>query len=88
MPEIKAEVIESKPVSIEVIAMGPGFFKQGRKKEGDRFTVDSFDKLGSWMKCVDPVMQKKHEAEQRRKKEAKRQMASNSLYRKIHADDE
>ena len=45
--------------AIEVIAVREGFFNQHRKKEGDKFVVTSFKKLGEWMICVDPTLEKR-----------------------------
>ncbi len=59
----KSEVAPAQaPKAIEVIALRAGFFQRSRKAEGDKFSVSNFDQLGSWMKCVDPVLQKKHVA--------------------------
>lgn len=44
---------------IKVIATRAGFFNQHRKAEGDKFSVPTMEKLGDWMKCVDPVLEKK-----------------------------
>ncbi len=55
--------------AIAVVATAAGFHKGHRKSEGDAFTVAKFEELGSWMKCVDPTMQKKHEEHQRSLKE-------------------
>ena len=50
--------IESK-LGIEVVASRKGFFGQQRYKENDKFKVKKFGQLGSWMRCIDPVMEKK-----------------------------
>lgn len=55
--EIKAPIAPSK--GIEVVAMGFGFYNQSRKIEGDRFFVKSFEEVGSWMRCIDPLFEKK-----------------------------
>lgn len=47
---------------IEVMALRAGFFKNARKNEGDKFTVPSMSKVGTWMKCVDPILEKEHQA--------------------------
>lgn len=47
---------------ITVIALRPGFYMNHRRIEGDRFDVANFEDLGSWMKCVEPLMEKKHRA--------------------------
>ncbi len=58
--EVQTPSVPMAPKSIEVVATAKGFYKQARKVEGDKFSVAKFEQLGSWMKCVDPVMQKKH----------------------------
>lgn len=45
---------------IEVEALRKGFYNQHRLKEGEKFTVKTFEELGEWMKCTDPDLQKKH----------------------------
>ncbi len=45
---------------LEVVALRKGFYNQHRLREGDSFTIKSFEDLGDWMKCVDPDLQKKH----------------------------
>lgn len=44
---------------IEVIATRKGFYNQTRVYEGQEFKVKDFDALGEWMKCIDPVVEKK-----------------------------
>lgn len=56
---------------IEVVALRLGFYKQERKMEGDAFTVPSLDKVGTWMKCVDPQLEKQHLALQKQRNAAK-----------------
>lgn len=55
---------EIKPIAnrglIEVVALRDGFYKNQRIKEGHRFQVTDEKHLGTWMKCIDPVVQKKH----------------------------
>lgn len=55
---------------IEVIATGVGFYDNHRKAEGDRFTVPSIEMTGSWMKCIDPKLdrQRIERLEAKRKK--------------------
>lgn len=55
-------VPRSHPKPIEVVALREGFVRSERKKEGDVFTVASMQKLGSWMRCKDPKIQREHEA--------------------------
>lgn len=54
---------------IEVVALRPGFYKHSRRETGDVFTVPRMEKVGTWMKCTDSVLEKKH---QEMMKEAKR----------------
>lgn len=44
---------------IKVVAMRKGFFAQQRVKEGEEFIVRKLENLGEWMKCLDPVIEKK-----------------------------
>lgn len=43
---------------IEVVATRKGFYRQHRKREGDKFKVRSLKELGQWMVCVDPLREK------------------------------
>ncbi len=65
-----------KRKGIEVKALRLGVYKQHRKKAGDKFTIGSFEKLGSWMECTDPVMEKKHQAAMAERKAKLRKLAS------------
>ena len=65
-----------KKNGIEVKALQPGFFKQHRKAMGDVFLIQTFEQLGSWMECTDPVMQKKHLAAMAERKVKLRKLAS------------
>lgn len=53
VPQVKGE--------IEVVAARPGFYNHSRRVEGDVFTVPSMEKVGNWMKCTDPVLEKQHQ---------------------------
>jgi len=71
--ENKAEATQEQPQAkgsskgpIEVVALRKGFYAQVRRNQGDKFKVEKFEDLGSWMKCTDPKM------EQKRKPKAKR----------------
>jgi hypothetical protein len=66
---------KAAPMNIEVVANKPGFYKSRRKKVGDKFVVTRFSELGSWMTCVDPLIQKKH-VEVLNERKAKRSGAS------------
>ncbi len=58
-PAESSKEVVRKP--IDVIALRDGFFKQIRRKENDKFQVPSMDKVGKWMKCLDPALEKKHQ---------------------------
>lgn len=65
MTEEKAEPTVAKPwapksTKIKVVALKEGVFKRSSKNPGDKFEVDSFNELGSWMLCLDPETEKKH----------------------------
>ena len=44
---------------IEVVAIRKGFYNRNRYKEGDKFFIRSEEQFGEWMKCVDPILEKK-----------------------------
>lgn len=44
---------------IKVVATRKGFYNQLRVKEGDEFIIKDFSKIGEWMKCVDPALERK-----------------------------
>lgn len=44
---------------IDVVATAKGFYNQMRIKEGERFTIKSFEDIGEWMTCIDPSFEKK-----------------------------
>jgi hypothetical protein len=46
---------------IEVVALRAGYYKCSRKVEGDIFSVPSMNKVGAWMKCVDPKLEQEHQ---------------------------
>lgn len=43
---------------IEVEALTKGFYNQDRKAVGDTFKISSLDEYGTWMKCIDPKIEK------------------------------
>lgn len=45
---------------VEVIALETGLYKGCSKYKDDKFVISSFQQLGSWMKCVNPELEKKH----------------------------
>lgn len=64
----KPVAMPAEPKMIEVMAMRPGFFKQIRRKVGDKFMVSDMSKVGEWMKCMDKELEKKHQDMMREKK--------------------
>ena len=54
---------------IKVVAIQEGFYQQNRLSPGDEFEIKDMSRLGFWMRCLDPVIQKKHEALQAAAKE-------------------
>jgi hypothetical protein len=58
----KAPADPVKPLreGIKVMAKGIGFFRGIRYKYGEEFIVPSLDKVGSWMRCVEPEAHKEH----------------------------
>ncbi len=50
------------PRQIEVIALRKGFFGNHRREEGDKFVISKMSQLGDWMECVDPTLEKQHQA--------------------------
>ncbi len=54
---------------IEVVAIANGFYDNHRKTEGDHFTVPDMGMCGSWMKCVDPKLEREHLAFMKAKKQ-------------------
>lgn len=44
---------------IKVVATRKGFYNQMRYKEGESFTIRSEEEFGEWMKCVEPIFEKK-----------------------------
>lgn len=67
---VEEQAPEAKPVDrpVEVVALRAGFYQRERKVEGDKFMVASMQKLGDWMKCVDPKLEKLHQAAIKEKK--------------------
>lgn len=65
-PEVPAEEAAEAPAEveaqpIEVVALRAGFYDLTRRSEGDVFTVNSMEELGSWMKCTDKEIEKVHQ---------------------------
>lgn len=60
---------------IDVEALRPGFFQNCRKVEGDKFSVSDMSKVGSWMKCVDPQLEKQHQVMIKEAKEKEKEQA-------------
>lgn len=57
---------------IEVVALRKGFYNNNRIIPGQRFRVSAMDKLGLWMECVDPTLEKERKKMLAGKKEARR----------------
>lgn len=57
-PEMPGAKARALPTQIDVVATGKGFYKQQRIKEGDKFVVAKFEQLASYMRCVDPAIEK------------------------------
>ena len=55
---------------IEVLTLRSGFYKQCRYELGDTFFVPEMRLVGTWMKCTDPVAEKKHQELMKLKKDA------------------
>jgi hypothetical protein len=53
---------------IKVVALRDGFMFQQRIKAGEEFTISNFSQLGSWMKCLDPMMERKRKEIEKAKK--------------------
>jgi len=53
--------VEKDSAGVEVVALGKGFFRNSRKKLGDKFLVPSLDLVGDWMRCTDPEVEKQHQ---------------------------
>lgn len=51
-----------------VEALGPGVYNRSRYTAGHKFIIDKWEDLGSWMKCVNPVLEEKHQREEIEKK--------------------
>jgi len=60
-PSETSSVVDVKVAQsgIEVIADRKGFYNQSRIFKGEGFKVKSFEALGEWMICKDPVIEKK-----------------------------
>ena len=71
--EKSKEVKQSKLLGsgVEVVALQAGFFKSVRKSPGDKFFVPSLDKVGSWMRCVDPRAEEQAQELRKAKKAGK-----------------
>ena len=73
LPQASSEAEAAKPIQkpkgkIEVRALRAGFIYNHRKFEGDVFQVDSMEKVGTWMECTDPKMEKLHQEMMKEKK--------------------
>lgn len=61
----KKQLVQKR--KIQVVANQNGFYKNYRKKPGDKFEINSESELGLWMDVLDPEIQRRHKA----KREAK-----------------
>ena len=68
--DISTPKVEVKQKGIEVVALRSGFYKGSRRVEGDKFTVPSLDKVGTWMKCIDEKLEVEHQKLIKDKKKA------------------
>lgn len=68
--EVSIPKAEVKQKGIEVVALRSGFYKGSRRVEGDKFTVPSLDKVGTWMKCLDEKLEVEHQKLIKDKKKA------------------
>jgi hypothetical protein len=64
---------------IEVVALGKGFFRNSRKKIGDKFVVPSLDQVGDWMKCTDKAAEVEHQKLIQARKEELKKAAESKL---------
>ena len=53
------DIPEFPKTGIKVVATQKGFYNQKRINPGEEFTVKTKKRLGSWMKCLDPAIEKK-----------------------------
>ena len=61
-------VVKPPKGNIEVIALRKGFIGQRRIVVGEKFTIPSVDRLGSWMKYADPALERQRQKEKKAKK--------------------
>lgn len=59
--EVELSPAPKKAKAVEVVAIRAGFINNHRKKEGDVFMVPSMSKVGTWMRCTDPALEKEHQ---------------------------
>lgn len=56
------KVVPSSPKNgVEVVALRAGYYQCSRKVEGDTFFVPAMNKVGMWMKCVDPKLEQQRQ---------------------------
>lgn len=60
--------LQAPKTGIKVKALRDGFMFQQRISAGEEFTISSFKQLGSWMKCLDPMMERKRKEIEKAKK--------------------
>ena len=52
-----------KPIpklGIKVVALRNGIWKKCRMNPGDEFYVETIEKVGDWMRCIDASLEKQH----------------------------
>lgn len=69
-PDDSVKVVKAPKKGIKVKATRMGFYLNVRRKTGEIFEVQSMDKLGTWMQCLDPAQEKERQAMLREKKKA------------------
>lgn len=70
-PKQPDSTVKVKPSvsGVEVVAVRDGFYRNSRKKAGDLFMISNLDKAGSWMKCLDPKVEKMHQQNLKERKQ-------------------
>ena len=60
-PDSTVAVKPIPKVGIKFVALRNGFWQNSRKSQGDEFYVPEMKKVGEWMQCVDPGLEKQHQ---------------------------
>lgn len=64
----KAAAAPSRMKGYWVEALGVGTYKRNRYVAGNKFIIEKWEDLGSWMKCANPKLEEKHQSEMIEKK--------------------